>query len=200
MSDTASASPKDRDLLNQALADGVQGLNQRQLVRLNADRALAIWDGKATDFSDLERQIPERHYRLCAINVTLRLPAPATEGQVYLMLFPEAVKPSGWKNAPPEFRGGHSFQTRFGPPESKSEIEFRINPARPGRYWLKAVWDRKPPFRYDLASLHGFQAWLASTNNAIAFGPGDAENASPAVFEIKAQQSVSAVLECRTLD
>jgi hypothetical protein len=195
-----SRGPKDRDLLNQALADGVQDLNQRQLVRLNADRAFAIWDGKATDFSDLEHQIPERHYRLGDINVTLRLPAPATEGQVYLMLFPEAVKASDWQNAPAEFRGGRSFQTLYSQPESKSNIEFRINPARPGRYWLKAVWDRKPPSSYDLATLNGFQAWLASTNNAIAFGPGDAESGAPEMIEIKAKQSVSTVLECRTMD
>ncbi len=130
----------------------------------------------------------------------MHLPAPATEGQVYLMLLLEAVKASEWKNAPAEFRGGHSFQTLGGQPESKSEIEFHINPARPGRYWLKAVWDRKPPFSYDLWSLTGFQAWLASTNNAIALGTGDAESGTPAVLEIKAQQSVNAVLECRTID
>lgn len=186
--------------MNEALADGVQDLNQRQLVRLNADRALAIWDGKATDFSGLDGAVPNRHYLLGDLNVTLRLPAPATEGQVYLMLFAEAVKPSDWKKVPAEFRGGRSFQTLYGQPESKREIEFHINPARPGRYWLKAVLDRKPPFSYDLWSLNCFQAWLASTNNAIAFGTGDAESGTPAVLEIKAQQSVNAVLECRTID
>jgi hypothetical protein len=62
------------------------------------------------------------------------------------------------------------------------------------------VWDREPPFSFDLGSLDGFQAWLASTNNAIAFGPGDAESGAPEMFEIKAKQSVSTVLECRTID
>jgi len=195
-----SRRPKDRELLNRALADGSQDPNHRQLVRLNADRALAIWDGEAKDFSGLDHAVPERHYLLGSIEITLRLPAPATEGQVYLMLFPEAVKASDWKQAPAEFRGGRSFRALYGQPESKNEIEFRINPARPGRYWLKAVWERKPPFSYDLGSFDGFQAWLASTNNAIAFGPGDAESGAPEMFEIKAKQSVRAVLGCRTID
>lgn len=195
-----SRGPKDRDLLNRALADGSQDLNQIQLVRLNADRALAIWDGEAKDFSGLDHAVPERHYLLGSIEITLRLPAPASEGQVYLMLFPESVKASDWKHAPAEFRGGRNFGAPFGQPESKNEIEFRINPARPGRYWLKAVWDRKSPFTYDLGSLDGFQAWLASTNNPIAFGSGDAESGRPEMIEIKAKQSVSAVLKCRTID
>jgi hypothetical protein len=125
---------KNRDLLNRALADGSQDLNQRQLVRLNADRALAIWDGKATDFSDLDHSVPEHYYLLGSIEISLRLPAPALEGQVYLMLFPEEVKASDWKNATAEFRGGRSFRTPFGQPESKNEIQFRINPAQSGRY------------------------------------------------------------------
>ncbi len=195
-----SRRPQDRDLLNRALADGSQDQNQRQSVRLNADRALAIWDGEAKDFSGLDYEVPERHYLLGSIEIRLRLPGPATEGQVYLMLFPEAVKASDWKHAPAEFRGGRSFRALYGQPESRNEIEFRINPARPGRYWLKAVWDRKPPFSYDLWSFDGFHAWLASTNNAIVFGPGDAESGAREMLEIKAKQSVSAVLECRTIN
>ncbi len=75
------ARPQDRELLNEALADGVQNLNQRQLVRLNADRALAIWDGEATDFSGLDVAVPDRHYLLGDLNAPCTSPPRPLRGR-----------------------------------------------------------------------------------------------------------------------
>ena len=67
-------------------------------------------------------------------------------------------------------------------------------------YWLKAIWDRQPPFSYDLWSWDGVEAWKTSTNNSIAFESGDAESGAPKMFEVKAKESVSVRLECRTIE
>jgi len=118
---------------------------------------------------------------------------------VYVMLFPDAVQANDWRNTPAEFRAGRSFRTSYAQPET-NELQLRINPVRPGRYWLKAIWDRQPPFFYDLWSWDGVEAWKTSTNNSIAFESGDAESGAPKMFEVKANESVSVRLECRTIE
>lgn len=53
---------------------------------------------------------------------------------------------------------------------------------------------------FDIRNLDGFQAWQASTNNAIPFEPADAESGALEMPAIKAKQSLGAVPECGSID
>jgi hypothetical protein len=63
-------------------------------------------------------------------------------------------------------------------------------------YQLKAVWDRSPPFKFDLALHDGMQDWKATHAAAPQAMAGDFETGPPVFFEVKAGQTTTLTVLC----
>ncbi len=142
----------------------------------------------------MDRKLLERLlYRLGTVKVDIQLPhMPAKkEGQMYLSIFSDAVKPDAWREGRPAFRGGH----HFGRSIENRPVAIEIPPLKPGRYWVKVVWDRKPPFEFNLYVYDGMTGWKESRAPAPAAGADDFESKAE-TFEVKAGKTVEIKVAC----
>jgi len=189
--------PADRPLLEEALRSGELNANWDPELRINADRALAIWDGTDDSFSSLPERKSPRYYRLGTIDLTIELPqTPAKdEGQLYVSVYPETVKAADWQTARALFRTGTSF--RSSATKAASEVKLTIPAFWPGRYWIKAVWQRGPPFHHDLYLYEGMREWKESHEPAPTAGVDDFESDRPDIFELKCGETVAVRIQCR---
>ncbi len=189
--------PDDRPLLEQALLSTER--NSEMELRTTADRALAIHDGVAEDFQSLRRmRLDDRpqYYLLGAIELKIRLPEqPEDKGQVYVSIFPETVKPEGWRTAQAEHRTGKSFTSSSAKAEN-GVLELSMRPVRPGKYWVKAIWDKVGPHEYNLFWYEDMREWRNLTGTAPAAGEGDFETEGAEVFEVKAGETTVGTLDC----
>jgi uncharacterized protein (DUF2141 family) len=188
--------PADRRLLEEALLSGEVNANWDPELRINADRALAILDGAASNFASLEEREDPRYYQLGKVELTVELPGiPAKgEGQLYVSVFPETVKAADWRQARAVFRTGNSF--RSSSTKAAANVKINIPAFWPGRYWIKAVWDKNPPFQYDLYGYEGMREWRESNEAAPAAGADDFESGLPDIFEVKSGQTTTTRVKC----
>jgi hypothetical protein len=188
--------PADRRLLEGAWLSSELNANWEPQLRITADRALAILDGASDSFSSLSDRGNQRYYRLGTIDLTIELPRiPAGgEGQLYVSVYPETVPGADWRQAIPRFRTGTSFKSSA--TKAASDVKITIPAFWPGRYWIKAVWKRNPPFQYDLFSYEGMREWKESREAAPAAGADDFESRKPEVFELKKGKAVAVKIKC----
>lgn len=117
--------------------------------------------------------------------VKLPFPFPEKAGSVWIYLIPETTPENQWHEAPDVIAlCVDVFPGILAPRQAEIEqLHFRLATIAPGKYRLKAVWDRRPPH--------------ASRNERVIPGPGDYESAETAAFQVTAGEIVSARnLEC----
>jgi hypothetical protein len=189
--------PADHSWLEAALRSSELNANWDPELRVNADRALAILDGARDTFASLSESESPRYYRLGTIDLTIELPqTPAKdEGQLYVSVYPETVKAADWQTARALFRTGTSFKSSA--TKAASEVKLTIPAFWPGRYWIKAVWQRGPPFHHDLFLYEGMREWKESRELAPTAGVDDFESVMPDIFELKCAETVALKIQCR---
>lgn len=146
-------------------------------VRSAGDHFLAIWDRKekATPFDPQRLDQGNEPYLLARLHGAVKLPVPIIKAShLRIRLIPESHP-----QAPaelecllraPNFRATNSID----------QITFAFRTVTPGQYFIKAVWDKRPPF----------------TDQEKA-GPGDYESALLGPIKLSAGQSfTNLVLSC----
>jgi hypothetical protein len=154
--------------------------------RSAADRALGRWDGKGR-WSGSSRKTASYHY-LGNVLVNIALPKKPKRrggGGLWVYLVPDSVSRQQWLSQPPahclhvEFK---STDTRLKPGQT---IPCVFRTAAPGRYWVKAVWDKAKPYH------NGKDKFYRPRK-------GDYESVDSPVIEVKAEQTVDAgTIECK---
>lgn len=190
--------PEDRAIVEALLKDPEEEANWVPLLRIQADVALAWWDGKRTslvppDISVL-RSLEAPLYRLGHLRVTIPLPREPREddGPIYVSMFSESVSDQTWRQEVPLLRGGQGG-FRWSIPEV-GELHLQFPGVPPGRYWIKIVWDCTPPFEFPLFYHNGMSAWKASEPPAPEVLPGDFESTERNVFEVLPGQTTSVTI------
>jgi len=159
---------EDRTLIEQLLCDsqfrttirsskgGILHYTQLSGLRSFAERLLAEWDGRTTGiespFGD-DRQI---YYYLGVVDGVVKLPETPKigDGTLWVLLVPEKVARTDWEKQTPIHRLAATFDKHLlGRHSSKASTNFlfSIEGITPGKYWLKAVWDKAEPRREDYA-------------------------------------------------
>ncbi len=168
--------------------------------RLLGDLALRLWNDEKIDASSgptepFARSVNARRQKYLggvAGRVQLPMVRPDTKpGALWVYLIPAEVKPGAWaksRDIIPLFGQldlGAAFVAgpgRFGPPQFDA-VEYRFETIQPGKYRLKAVWDRRAP--------------LAELGGRALPEPGDYESAESEPFTIAAGSSHSGpLLQC----
>ena len=104
------------------------------------------------------------------------------------------MQAADWRQARALFRTGTGFQSSS--TKAASELKITIPAFWPGRYWIKAVWERTPPFQHDLDLYEGMREWKESRAAAPAAGADDFESGVPEIFEVKSGQTVAIKIKC----
>jgi hypothetical protein len=191
----SARSAADRELLEKLLE------NEDAQMRTAADYSLAILDGGG--WNPLERiQIgrlasllrgdgPQRwrgHYRLGGVQLGVRIPqSPARNNEtVDCYLFPESVKADEWGTTRPIFYECLDVFDRL----HQGTLDIRINNLKPGKYWVKVVWDRTTLYKWKVHNAAELKTRLP------AVGPEDFQTAGAEIFEIKAGKVIEVKLNC----
>jgi hypothetical protein len=157
-----------------------------------ADQTLAEWDGKLD--SGRERGVDE-YFFLGKISGSVALPCPpaAGDGTLWIYLIPAKVARGKWPTQPPVHRvlvhvgqivdmfRGESLGLKKTETGYKlgTNMSFRIDGVTPGKYRLKAVWDKSYPF--------------AGRDQIGVPGQGDYESGEEPSIEVVAGKSVENV-------
>lgn len=192
--------PDDRTFLERALSSNEVDMNWEMVLRTQADRALAILDGMPKDFQSLRSPIDNSptYYRLGTIELQVHLPEqPVGQGQVYVSIFPETVEPQHWRTSRPEHRTGTSLRSSSAETEH-GILKFSVRPVRPGRYWVKVLWDRSGPFNYDLYYYEGMRDWRELVGTAPPAQEGDVETNTASFFQVSAGETTIVTVDCRS--
>jgi hypothetical protein len=129
--------------------------------------------------------------------VTLAREPAENEGQIYVSVFPDTVPESSWRQSPAEYRDGLSLQSIALEKPAPGELKVRrIPPLFPGHYWVKAVWNRTPPFQFNLMSYEGMREWKETASDAPGAAVDDFESGEAEVFEVKAGETTTAHVHC----
>lgn len=137
---------------------GILHYTQRSSRRAFAERLLANWDGKPTKIHDPFGRDRQIYYHLGVIDGVVKLPQvpKVGDGTLWVFLVPANVARNRWRREPPVHRLVVSFDKYlldpYSPKASKSFL-FGIEGITPGKYWLKAVWDKAKPRRKDHAPI-----------------------------------------------
>jgi hypothetical protein len=156
-------------------------------LREMADRELEKWDGKVT--RDRLRWCKHPYHFLGTVRVHVVLKSrPKTVGGLWVYLVPASVGRAEWDQKRPV----HYLMAEFDGLGSEYEIG-RTTPCifggvTPGKYWVKAVWDKAEPF----------QPFNRRSDDFCKPQKGDYESVDSPVIEVKAGQTVDAgVIECK---
>ncbi|HEY6226535.1 MAG TPA: hypothetical protein VI282_05365, partial [Verrucomicrobiae bacterium] len=137
--------------------------------REQGDALLAGWDGKA---NWTLRGPLDDPYQLARVGGQVKTPAPilTRPGTVHIYLIPKGKEKSAWTNDP---RAGY-LECKLADasplqPDLMDAISFSFSSVLPGKYFLKAVWDKRAPF-----------------TDSMRAGPGDYESILTGPIELKA--------------
>jgi hypothetical protein len=165
-----------------------------------ADQILAEWDSKLDSNREHGGPLPfvhEDYFFLGKVSGTVALPCPPTgrDGVLEIYLIPAQVSRGKWPSHPPVHCVWASFwdvdrtfnwrleSLGLKKPETGyklgTSIHFRIDGVTPGKYRLKAVWDKSYPF--------------AVRDQIGVPGPGDYESGEEPSIEVVAGKSVENV-------
>jgi len=147
--------------------------------RTLADSILAEWDGKAAKKPSRSNQ---KYYYLGVVSGTVKLPHPPKPGDQWLCIYliPSTMGKKNWYREMPVHRlttyfSKFSFHNDQWP---RNEIAFGIRSVTPGKYWVKAVWDKAKPYNFE--------------DNYIKGPPqqGDYESIEAPIITVKAGETV----------
>jgi len=153
-------------------------------IRWDADRALGRWDGKGPCRSSPRNTVC--HHYLGNVLVDIALPAkPKRRGGLWVYLVPDSVSRKQWLRQPP----AHCLHVEFKSTDPRLKpgqtISCLFITATPGRYWVKAVWDKAKPYYNGDVKFYKPQK-------------GDYESVVSPVIEVKAGQVADVgVIECK---
>jgi hypothetical protein len=151
-----------------------------------AERILANWDDKPAKTRDRSRQT---YYYLGVAEGTITLPRPPQPSDRWLCIYliPEATpKETSYSKVPVHrltaYFGEYSFHNSTWPGEN---IPFRIRGVTPGRYWVKAVWDKAKPYNFEDNYITGPPK------------PGDCESRELPVITVQAGETIADItIDC----
>jgi hypothetical protein len=194
--------PKDRGLIEDRLKSkdySQSGDNTYFPIRQAADRALAFWDGLVDNCNDgnIINSDHDKLYFLGEVNISVQLPyLPQRENsQIALMIFPGNWQGQVWEQSKPEYKLSKHF--KFGVANNiDKKILFRLNGITPGKYWIKVLWDKTPPFKYDLFYYDPAHKWYATELPDLTLAPGDFESNGWETFTVQASQKVEVTVGC----
>jgi hypothetical protein len=135
--------------------------DKRDREREMADAILAEWDGK--EAKGWSKTLDPKPHLLGRLDGIIKLAAPVltNAGLVYIHLVPDSKRNGKWTN---EVTAEHLVCSLVDPLPEQSDLTDQINfsfrTISPGKYYLKAVWDKRHP-----------------DGNVIRAGPGDYESA-----------------------
>jgi len=156
--------PEDRKLIEQLLSDSLFNASIRShrehilhytqfsSRRSFAEQLLAKWDGKPTEIDDPFGRDRQVYYHLGVIDGVVKLPhvPKLGDGTLWILLVPDKVAKNRWQRNPSIHRLVVSFDKflldKYSPKASRNFL-FSIEGITPGKYWLKAVWDKAKPRR-----------------------------------------------------
>jgi hypothetical protein len=160
------------------------------LIRQHADRALADWKGKATGGWLRWRGYPFHYLGIVRVQVALKT-KPKEAGGLWVYLVPASVDRAEWDRERPvhylmaEFDGFGS-EYKIG---KERTVQCIIGGVTPGRYWIKAVWDKAEPFQ---------PFSRRSSDDFCTPQKGDYESVDSPVIEVEAGKVVDVgVIECK---
>jgi hypothetical protein len=188
--------PADRKLLERLFQREERVSRIRPELRKAADTALTMLDQVDARVEEAKGGVP----RVGSVTVKIKFPRrPDTgEGKLRYYVFPERVNADWWREATPVFHARASADLRlYGDAGDRKDVQ--ILGLRPGRYWVKVVWDRRTP--EDLQSekliemIRQGQRHEKETPEAGA-GPKDFESAGAQVFEIEAGKVIEIEIAC----
>jgi hypothetical protein len=190
--------PEDRNIIERLLSDGrfnveIQSSKQESLhyvqgsgMRSLGEKLLAKWDGRATEAPGPNQEHEQIYYYLGVVDGTIRLPhvPEAGDGTLWVYLVPAGIGTDQWHRKPPVHRLAASLDefliSEDGPNVSRDFL-FGVEGVTPGKYWLKAVWDKATPY--------------CETYDAICLPDrGDFQGVAPTVVTVKAGQTVENIL------
>jgi hypothetical protein len=189
--------PEDRGLLEHRLKSKDYSISDasRFPIRQAADRALAFWDGLIdnciyTGFNDDEL------FFLGEVNISVQLPSsPQQENsQLALMIYAGNWQGQFWEQAKPEYKMCRRIK-EWKENNGDKQIQFHLRGIMPGNYWIKALWDTTPPFKYDF-SFEPARKWVYTELPDLSLSPGDFESHGQDTFTVQARQKVEVTVEC----
>lgn len=153
--------PQDRRLINRLLEaapspdyfEGFRILGVGSIERMRGDELMARWEGNTSRAFSYSAPgglaANEKHYSLARVQGVLRLPfqPPDNGGLVRIFLIPDDLKKEGWDKNDRVWETSRKVASslyHFGS-ENRSEFSFGFSTISPGKYRLKAVWDKRPP-------------------------------------------------------
>jgi len=149
-----------------------------------SDQILGQWDHKATKSAGAMAMNCEYHFLGNARVAVLFPKRPKRRGGLWVYLVPDSTDDQDWDKERPI----HFIKVEFGRQGRRVELAGNMpcvfRGVTPGRYWIKAVWDKAKPFAAGDANLYRPQK-------------GDYESSSRVVIEVKAGETTDAgTIEC----
>jgi hypothetical protein len=193
--------PKDRKLVEQLLLDrsfdiygtstknGILHRSQSSARRSLGERLLAEWDGRTTDTSCPDHYDEQICYYLGTIDGIITLPClpRVGDGTLWVYLIPPTATKDNWHRKPPVQRlvasfDKHLFNHYSG--EVSKEFLFAIETITPGKYWIKAIWDKAKPHCKEYAEICLTQ-------------PGDYQSLDSKIITVEAGKTVdNIIIDC----
>lgn len=188
--------PADRKLLEKLFQKQERHWWRRPELRKAADWALMMLDSVDAEMGAGKGGLS----RVGSVNVQIQFPRkPADgEGKLRYYVFPERVKPNWWREATPVFqaRASADFQL-YGDAGDRKDL--KIPGLKPGRYWVKVIWDRRPEVLEAEARQAEFVRRLSGHDKNTtepAARSWDFESAGAQVFEIEAGKAIEVKIAC----
>ena len=181
-------------LLEQLLDSEELDIQEDPGLRKAADWSLAMLDGVDTK---LINEKDGRFYRLGTVKAEIQFPRKPSNGEGYLhyYVFPERVKQNAWRHATPVFRGEYCPQR-----VPDRTINVTIPAMKPGRYWLKVVWNLgKPPEPGSETPIEAIRRAKAEDARSLGPAPGDFESPETPLFEILPAKAIEISTACDRL-
>jgi hypothetical protein len=152
-----------------------------------ADRALAEWDGKVVGRNLRWRAYPYHYLGTVRLKVVLK-GRPKKDGGLWVYLLPESVDRAEWDQKRPEHYLAEEFDGLGSEYEIGRTIPCIFGGVTPGKYCIKAVWDKAKPF----------EPFNRRSDDFCRPQNGDYESADSPVIEVKAGQTVDVgVIQCK---
>jgi hypothetical protein len=148
--------------------------------RRRADATLAIFDGKAK-YNPVEGLLRAKPYLLGEVSGRVKLSTPVLShpGEMRIYLIPAGWEKRAWIDLRETERLGSVLPTMT-PENAKDVVGFTFGSVTPGRFFAKAIWDKRRPF-----------------DDRAKAGPGDYESALIGPFTLTAGTTLTnIVIEC----
>jgi hypothetical protein len=123
--------------------------SERDPQRANADMMLGLWEGRAKLPDGEYGFYSDRRYILAGVAGIVRLPSPVLTkaGTLRIFLVTQGTEAGAWlQRRETEMLEAPLPDVSPNDPDFANEIEFAFETVAPGKYFLKAIWDKRPPF------------------------------------------------------